>query len=85
MIALIMFFLAFGLIMYPIIFGIVTTKYEGGEKTQTIEHGIQDGNIMAAGLIILIILMPEIRRAKVGSVELELSEEPLRSPLLELD
>jgi FtsP/CotA-like multicopper oxidase with cupredoxin domain len=45
--------------------------------TTTREHNISQTNIIALGIIVLILLIPEIKRAKIGSIELETSHEPL--------
>lgn len=72
------------LILYSINTGYYTTETKeqiiNGTKsttlTSTSEHRIPETYLVVLGLIVLIILAPEIKMAKIGPVELELSKEP---------
>jgi hypothetical protein len=50
--------------------------------TRTQEYKIPETYIMAVGIIVLILLIPEIKKAKVGTIELETSHEPLPAQTL---
>jgi len=52
-------------------------KIVNATATTTKEHNISQTNLIAIGIIVLILLIPEIKRAKIGSIELETSHEPL--------
>jgi len=80
MIALSIF--AFVLIADPFFYGseTVVIKEENGTKTvtTTLEPKIPDSHLIVLGIIVLIILSPEIKKAKIGPVEFELAPEPSR-------
>jgi hypothetical protein len=77
--------LAAGLVLYSLYTGseVMTTNEEikDGKRSITIntsrEHKIPETYLIVLGLIAVILLAPEIKIAKVGPVELNLSKEPL--------
>jgi hypothetical protein len=77
--------LADGLVLYSLYTGseVMTTNEEikDGKRSITIntsrEHKIPETYLIVLGLIAVILLAPEIKIAKVGPVELNLSKEPL--------
>jgi tetratricopeptide (TPR) repeat protein len=80
LVALFIVVLAALLVFQPLYFGNATVKIEvkqGAEQNKTItttrEHTIPQTNLIVVGLAILVLLSPEIGKAKVGPVELELS------------
>ena len=79
--------LAVGLVLYSLYTGseVTTTNEEikDSKNSTTIstarEHKIPESYLIVLGIIIAILLAPEIRTAKVGPVEMDLSKEPFRS------
>jgi hypothetical protein len=77
--------LATGLVVYSIYTGyqVSTTvdQVKDGSKSTTTttsrEYKIPDSYLIVLGLILVILLAPEIKMAKVGPVEFDLSKEPL--------
>jgi hypothetical protein len=77
--------LAAGLVLYSLYTGseVMTTNEEikDGKRSITIntsrEHKIPETYLIVLGLIAVILLAPEIKIAKVGPVELNVSKEPL--------
>ena len=81
-IAIILGLLAISVIAYPLLFGytsLVITDANGIiSKTTTVESKIPETHIIILGLIVFILLFPEIRKAKIGPVEFEMSRDPGR-------
>jgi len=69
----------FGLVIFlaSIIHEVIEIKIENGTKTTIInqEKKIHESYLIAIGVVVFIILSPEIRKAKLGPVEFELARE----------
>ncbi|MFZ0553853.1 MAG: hypothetical protein WBL67_18625 [Nitrososphaeraceae archaeon] len=86
MVPIILGLFATSLIIYSLYTGYEITSTtdeitEGKNATTTTvtsrEHKIPDSYLIILGLILVILLAPEIRMAKVGPVEFELARDPL--------
>jgi tetratricopeptide (TPR) repeat protein len=87
--AIILGVIGFSIILYPAYYGYQqtqtttnTTRNAADETTitntvTTVERKIHESYLIALGVIILIIILPEIKKAKIASFELETSHEPL--------
>lgn len=85
-VAILLGLFAIGLTIYPLYIGYETvqTVEEVGKASKTItttkEPRIPESYIIVLGLIVLMLLTPEIRKVKIGPVEIELSRHPLPPP-----